>query len=270
LPAALIVWTRPIATPADLFALIAAGRFSEIWRLLETGSNLPGPRANLSLLLQFVDAADRHRTDDLRAELIRWLATPIIDAPVNTPAEFPVACAAAALSCWIGADTIGVVDALVGAAHDNRWRTREGVVLGLQRIGERRPHPVIEQTAAWGTSQDPFLERAALATLGHAPLLKSPANALLGLDLTAVIIDRLQSLPQARQKTEGNRILSQTLAFVISMFVAALPEIGFARLEQWLMRADKSTRRIVNENLGKARLTKPFAVEVARLKGIEF
>ena len=259
-----------MAAPADLYTLIAGGRFSETWRLLESGSHLPGPRANLALLLQFVDALDRHRTEDLRAELIRWLATPIIDAPVNTPAEFPVACAAAALSCWIGADTNRAVDALVGAAHDNRWRTREGVVLGLQRTAERRPDPVIKLTAAWGTSQDPFLERAALATLGHAPLLKSPANALLGLDLTSAVIDRLQSLPQAHQKTEGNRILTQTLAYVVSMFVAAQPETGFARLEQWLMRADKSTRRIINENLGKARLTRPFAVEVARLKGIEF
>ena len=45
---------------------------------------------------------------------------------------------------------------------------------------------------------------------------------------------------------------------------------GFARMERWLMQADKGTRRILNENLGKARLTKKYGTEVARLKGIEF
>ena len=89
---------------------------------------------------------------------------------------------------------------LARASHDNRWRTREGVVLGLQRTGERRPAPVIELIATWGASQDPFLERAALAALGHAQLLKSPAHALLGLDLTGAIIDRLQSLPRPTKK----------------------------------------------------------------------
>jgi hypothetical protein len=140
----------------------------------------------------------------------------------------------------------------------------------LQQVGERRPAPVVELIEIWGKIGDPFLERAALATLAHASLLKIPANATLGLDLTDAILDRLQSLPQAHQKTEGNRILTQTLGYAISMFVAASPSDGFARMERWLMRADKSTRRIMNENLGKARLVKPFGVDVTRLKGIEF
>jgi hypothetical protein len=254
----------------ELDRLIGAGRYRDLWRALEDGSNLPGPRANLPMLLEFVDACDRDRPDGLRTELERWLTTPVIDAPVNSQAEFPVACAAAGMAAWIEDDPNRTAHAMTGAAHDARWRTREGVVLGLQRISERRSGPIIELIAMWGCLGDPFLERAALATLAHASLLNKYANATLGLDLTNEILGRLQSLPQAHQKTEGNRILTQTLSFAISMFVAASPTDGFVRMERWLMRADKSTRRIMNENLGKARLVKSHGVDVARLKGIEF
>ena len=72
--------------------------FDELWRYLEIESNLPGPRANLDLLGQFVDCCGNDLSLELRNELESWLETPLTDAPVNSAAEFPIACAAAGLA----------------------------------------------------------------------------------------------------------------------------------------------------------------------------
>ena len=255
----------------ELPQLLATRDYRALWSYLESRSNLPGPRANLALLNTFADAAVAHRSPELFAELDSWLATPLIDSPVNTPAEFPVACSAAGLASFVdGNMTIALDGCLRKAAHDVRWRTREALVLGLQRTGQRDAGPVITLATRWASTGDPFLERAAISTLAHQPLLNGCAVAETALDLTSEIIDRLQTLPSALRKTEGNRVLEKALGFAISVFVAEAPEIGFPHLERWLMAGDKTTRRIINENLGKARLSGPFGTEVANLKGIDF
>jgi hypothetical protein len=259
-----------VATDCTLIGLIRNHQFDELWRYLESESHLPGPRANLELITVLVTTCHDHPTDAARMELERWLQTPVTDAPVNSAAEYPLACAAAALAAWLDQLPDQTNASLGAAAHDARWRTREAVTIGLQHIGRANPEPVLDLVQSWGTSGDPWLERAALVTLADAPLLKHPATAAMGLKLVDGILIRLQGLPQAQQKTEGNQVLAKGLSFTISMFVAALPEEGFARMEQWLMQADKNTRRILNENLGKARLTRRYSSEVARLKGIEF
>ncbi len=253
-----------------LSRLIRNNEFDALWRYLESESHLPGPRGNLELIAAVVRQCTLHQIDPLRTEFELWLRTPLIDAPVNSSAEFPVACTAAGLAAWIETDADRTVAAIAGSAHDQRWRTREAVTIGLQQIGRSNPDPVLDLIQFWGASGDAFLERAALVTLADTPLLKNPGATQMGLDLVDRIIGRLQGLPQAQQKTEGNQVLAKSLGFVISVFVAADPSDGFARMERWLMQADKGTRRILNENLGKARLTKKYGTEVARLKGIEF
>jgi hypothetical protein len=250
-----------------------SGDFAGLRAWLEQESKLPGPRANLALILAFADSCAARPQVEIMPVLEQWLNTPISVAPVNTPAEFPVACAAAGVAARLAVDDAGrgrLTAILEKAARDERWRTREGVVLGAQRAGERNPEVIVKLAESWGAFREPYLERAAVAILAHKSLLKDPDIARMALDLTGDIIARLQSLPSALRKTEGNRVLEQALGYVISMFVAALPEEGFARMERWLMEADEPTRRIINTNLGKARLTKAFPTQVARMNGIIF
>jgi hypothetical protein len=237
------------------------------------GVKAAGTRANLALILAFADACAARPQVEIMPVLEQWLNTPISVAPVNTPAEFPVACAAAGVAARLAVDDAGrgrLAEILEKGARDQRWRTREGVVLGAQRAGERTPEIVAKLAKSWGSFPDPFLQRAAVAILAHQPILKDPEISRMALDLTGEILAKLQALPPALRKTEGNRVLEQALGYVISMFVAALPEEGFARMERWLMEADEPTRRIINTNLGKARLTKAFPTQVARMNGIIF
>jgi hypothetical protein len=159
---------------------------------------------------------------------------------------------------------------LTSAAHSERWRTREATVIGLQRRGLTLPQVVLPILTTWSASGDPFLERAVIATLADPPLLRHDGMLELAYVTTERSLDRLQSVPIAIRKTEGSRILEKALSYAISVFVAADPQPGFARLERWLARADRDTRRIINTNLGKSRITKPYPAEVAKLRNLLF
>lgn len=247
--------------------------FTALRSWLERESHLPGPRANLSLILAFAAACGKTPPARILPVLADWLATPLTDAPVNAPAEFPVACAAAGIAALVpqpGGQRDEIVSLLVTAARNERWRTREGVVLGAQLAAEQVQEPVLSLTREWGRSGDSFLERAAIAILAHPPLLTDSSVTRVALEICDEIIGRLQSLPSALRKTEGNRVLEKGLSYAISVFVAALPDTGFAYLERWLLSADELTRRIINTNLGKARLARTFPAQVAHMKGIIF
>lgn len=250
--------------------LAADHLYDKLWRYLESESNLPGPRANLELMGQFIDCCGADHSPELRNTLQSWLKTPVTDAPVNSAAEYPVACAAAGLAAWLGVERERAIRALEFAAHDSRWRTREAVTIGLQKCPSGMRGTTLTLADNWCQCGDPYLERAGLVTFAAPTFLINPKVSAKALERTDGILNRIQGLPQAQQKTEGNQILTKALSFTISMFVASAPESGFAYMEKWLMRADKNTRRILNENLGKARLTKKYGHEVARLKGIEF
>lgn len=247
--------------------------FNGLWAWLESQSALPGPRANLQLLYAFCDVCSSVSNERLTDVLVEWLETPIIDAPVNSAAEFPVACAAGGVAGLVsaGSSPQGVhAQVLTEAAHSERWRTREAVVIGLQRRGHSAPVSVLDLLRVWSSTADPFLERAAIATLADPQLLKFPGSLKLAYQVTEISLDRLQSLPVALRKTEGNRVLEKALSHAISVFVAADPEPGFERLERWLAQADRETRKIINTSLGKTRLTNTFPTEVSRMRGILF
>ena len=247
--------------------------FTGLWTWLESESHLPGPRANLELLNAFCDACGSSTDELLIPVLTEWLQTPMIDAPVNSAAEFPVACAAGGVASLLPPRSRAFsvqAELLTEAAHSERWRTREAVVIGLQRRGYREPSGVLALLTVWSVSADPFLERAVIATLADPTLLKFPGALSLAYRVTENSLDRLQSLPVALRKTEGNRVLEKGLSYAISVFVAADPEPGFVRLERWLAQADRETRKIINANLGKARLTNKHPTEVARMRGILF
>lgn len=132
-------------------------RFDELEAELLTGSNLPGPRANLTLAAAFADCIGAshasHSSDVVEAQwalLTRWLAIAEDEAPTGTPREFLPFCATLALGAVYptahAARQEEIADRLRELANDGRWRIREAVTIALQRIGEWYPpntmHPL--------------------------------------------------------------------------------------------------------------------------------
>src|SRR5437763_5163895 len=87
---------------------------------LRERSGLPGPRGNLELLGAAADVGTRDQFERL----------------AGSGDEFVAACGAAGLGQIAAGGDDGVLSRLRALASDGRWRVREGVAMGLQRLGD--------------------------------------------------------------------------------------------------------------------------------------
>src|SRR3954452_19465907 len=129
---------RHVAAAMTLVNEDAAGRAA----YLTARSGLPGPRANLDLAHTYAEVADP-------AEARAFLAG---------DDEFLALCGALALAAR-AADPLLTVD-VRAAARDGRWRVREGVALGLQRLAVADPGAFLGVLEDWAADPDPLVQRA--------------------------------------------------------------------------------------------------------------
>ena len=141
--------------------------------------------------------------------------------------------------------------ALRAAASDGRWRVREGVVLGLQRLGDADVGALLAEMKRW-SSGNPLERRAAIAAVCEPRLLRDPARARQALDLLDEVTASLVAEPARR--SPDVRVLRKSLGYCWSVAVAADPEDGWPRLDRWLAVDDPDVARVIRENLRKARL----------------
>jgi hypothetical protein len=136
-------------------------------------------------------------------------------------------------------------------ASDPRWRTREGVAMALQRVGDADMPFLLDTMAQWCTGS--LLEqRAVAAALCEPRLLKVPAHARRVLD---ILDDITAALCQVQErKSEDFKTLRKALAYCWSVAAVALPTEGKRRMERWFASTDKDVRWIMRENLKKNRL----------------
>jgi hypothetical protein len=247
-----------LAPPADVEALS---------HLLLEHSKLPGPRANLELIDELTNASAGR--PDLIAVYSGWLA---IESGPNDPPVFLPTCAAAALgSIFPGAsprERGEIISALASAANDTRWRVREGVAMGLQRIG-KASFPELETILLSWIQSGTLLEwRAVVAALAEPALLRDSSAATTAAELATEVADQTVATPISDRKTEEFKVLKQGLSYALSVIVAACPAEGFALLERLAATGDPDAIAIVKANLDKPRLTKSFPDEVAGIRAL--
>jgi hypothetical protein len=188
-------------------------------------SNLPGPRANLSLLAETAEVLSE---EEARRFLLH-------------EHEFVVMCAVVALGRFAAAGR-DVVDELRAAANDERWRVREAAAMALQRWGDDDFDGMAREAEAWGDGT-PLERRAAAAGLCEPRLLTSPERVRHALD----VLERVT--PGAHDRT-----LRKGLGYCWSIAVAADPDQGLPAFERLRESADPDVEWIVRENLKKKRL----------------
>jgi hypothetical protein len=237
---------------------------------LVANSRLPGPRGNLGLATAFAGAVSESvKPSAWYPVLVGWAATPADVVPTNDPREFLPFCALLALGAeFSGADErtrAEIAAPLRAAAGNGRWRTREAVAMGMQRIGESDPSALRALIGQWMEDATLFEQRAIVAALAHPPILGDPSTVKLSLEVSRRFILGIRSLTPATRHTEGFRILSKGLEYAISVFVAAAPADGFALLRELTAIDDGDVRRIVRSNLGKTRLSRPYPAQVAEI-----
>ena len=233
-------------------------------------SNLPGPRGNLELAAAFADAVVADGADSrLWALLVGWTEIGPADASTDDPRVMLPFTALQTLGALLPAADVarrvaGII-VLKRAASDPRWRIREGVAMGFQRIAERDFDAVRRVFNDWLPKAGLLERRAIVAALAHPPILDEPSRAAYCLGLSERIVADLTSLPTTERRSEEFRVLRQGLEYAISVFAAHDPVNGFGLLERLVRSDDADARRIAKANLGKARLAKRFPERVAAL-----
>jgi hypothetical protein len=185
----------------------------------------------------------------------QWLAT---------DDEFLCLCGAIGLGRLATDGCVELLEELRNHANDGRWRVREGVALGLQRLGARDMPMLVTTMREW--SHGSLLERrAAVAALCEPPLLRDVAAAS---GVLAVLDEITIGLLEERdRRAEDFKVLRQALAYGWSVAVAASPADGKPLLEKWLQSPDKDVAWLARENLRKDRLKRMDAAWVERWSG---
>ena len=207
-------------------------------------SGLPGPRGNLELAHVVADVATA-------AQIDHWLTFDANRAPVNSPREFLAFCGVEGLGRLIVEGQIERWAILRRWASDPRWRTREGVAMALQRIGDADMDNLLSQLEPW-LSGGWLEQRAVAAALAEPKLLRDPARverALSYLDQITVAVAAATD-----RRDEDYKVLRQGLGYCWSVIVVALPKQGKRLMERWLKSDDKDVQWVMRENLKKKRL----------------
>jgi hypothetical protein len=250
--------------------LLKTGDERTICNYLLAHSNLPGPRGNLELAVAFAELAeDCYEKDPERVWNFCLNLTDVsaAEAPVNDPKEFLPFCGTCALGA-IGSVSPAVyhqaLARLRALASDPRWRTREAVAMGIQKLIEREGEKTLKElegrivTGTWLTM------RAVAAGVAEPALLHNKNTARQALALHKQIFDRL--LSGNERKTEAFKVLRKGLGYSLSVVVAAIPEEGFEYMRLLVESPDKDIRWILKENLKKNRLLKNYPDEVATIQ----
>lgn len=208
---------------------------SEWPRFLGEHSGLPGPRANLSL----VEAAMSVCDDETVALLEK------------DGSEFAMMCAAATLASR--ADQPIILERVRAAAVDARWRVREGVAIGLQRLGDRDLPSMLTIVGRWTDDPSPLVQRAAIAAICEPRLLRTPEAARTAIEACATTTASLTALPDHLRRAPDARTLRQALGYCWSVAIAADPDSGLPAFLA-LDTAHPDVAWIVTQNRRKKRL----------------
>lgn len=260
----------------DLFGLFAGlaatGDFEGVTAYLLLNSNLPGPRGNLELAQAFADVVGALGGQGLEFAVL-WAQCKSMakiradEAPTNDPREFLPFCGTVGIGALGAADATYLepaLDTLRGLARDPRWRMREAVCLGLQRLMAVRSGATLRALDAWVAGGDRLEMRAVAAGVAEPSLLSDRATATVALRLHREILDQVRRSEERR--SDAFRALRKGLGYTLSVVVCAIPQEGFALLAELATCEDRDLHWILKENLKKNRLVKNFPAEVSLLK----
>jgi hypothetical protein len=250
----------------------ASGDAKALTTYLLANSNLPSPRGNLELAQAFGDIVGERAKQGASPEPIwrlceDWTEISAEEAPVNDPRELLPFCGTVGLGA-IGAACTAYTGPALGdlcvLARDPRWRMREAVCFGLQRLIAAQSKLTLVALESWVAGGHPLEMRAAAAGVAEPVLLEDPATAKAALRLHQAIL--AQVLDMKDRKSEAFRGLRKGLGYTLSVVVCALPQEGFAYLAELAGSDDEDVRWILKQNLKKNRLIKNYPAEVSRLR----
>lgn len=189
------------------------------------------------------------------------------ETPVNDPKEFLPFCGVVGIAALSSARpqffnaTLGKLKAL---SEDKRWRIREAVAQGIQKLLVKERPNALKALQSWIGTDNWLIMRAVAAGVAEPSLLKQPQVLKASYELHRKILSAI--LAHEERNTEAFRILRKTLGYSLSVIIGSEPAQGFSYLHELAKSGDSDIRWIVNENLKKNRLIKNFTDKVKALK----
>jgi len=145
-------------------------------------------------------------------------------------------------------------------ADDPRWRLREAIAKGVQKVLGRENEKTSKELECWIEDNEWVAMRAVAAGVAEPALLKSNRTAKKALTLHKEIFDKILATKE-RKSLEFKR-LKKALGYTLSVVVHAIPREGFRYMRQLADSRDNNILKITRENLRKKRLVKNFPEEV--------
>jgi hypothetical protein len=220
---------------------------------LRKHSRLPGPRGNLELMQAAADIGDEPRFRE-------WVT---VGSGEQATDEFLAMCGIVGFGRLVAEGRRDLVTRLHDHASDPRWRVREAVAMALQRVGDSDVSVMFEIAREW-VKDRPYVQRAAIAAVSEPRLLETDEAGRAAVDL----VDEVTSLFEGTRERRSDefRVLRQALAYCWSVVVVSNPQYGRPCMERWAGSRDPDVRRVLGENLKKARLVRLDPAWVGRLK----
>lgn len=250
--------------------VLKTGDEERITEYLVSNSNLPSPRANLELAKAFAEVAEDYSKDDpekIWSLCLKLINVSASEALVNNPKEFLPFCGAYAIGA-IGSISLSFFEKSLSYLHelanDPRWRTREAVAMGIQKLLTRKSQKTLKELESWIENNKWLAMRAVAAGVAEPILLKNEQTARAALQLHERIFAKI--LVTTDRKSDEFKKLRQGLGYSLSVVVCAIPKQGFEYMRQLVYSQDADILWIIKENLTKNRLVKNFSDDVASIK----
>ncbi|MHA2168505.1 MAG: HEAT repeat domain-containing protein [Candidatus Kariarchaeaceae archaeon] len=244
--------------------------YSILQKFLLTGCNLPGRRANLELAAAFVKVIESSTdTSHSWAICIDFLKFNSIKAPTNDPLEFLPFCAVWGIGGIASKNEDKLDEAitlLYHSASDPRWRIREAVAKGLQKLLQYQSLAVKPILKSWITGTNWLAMRATVAGLAEEVNRSKNNLAEYALSIHKTIFETIQNTEESELTEEHFTILKKGLSYTLSVIVEVSPESGFSMIQDFLGTQNKILTSIISENLKKKRLVKNFQKNISALK----
>jgi len=214
-------------------------------------SGLPGPRGNLELFYEFLQAPDPQVVDECLAL--------IAENTANSPEEFAGMCGVAGWALLHAGERDALLAHLRAYAQHASWRIREAVAMALQEL----PFASLAERAAFASDLrdgSAFVDRAVVAGLCEPKNLRDARAMPAVFDL---LWQATVPLAEATKLDEGQTALRKALGYGWSVAVVAEPGAGKPAFERIFELPGKHPRWVIAENLKKNRLEKMDAAWVA-------
>lgn len=249
---------------------LKTGNQDKITKYLVSHSNLPSPRGNLELAKAFAEVVETYSSrdrEDLWELCLNLTKISADEAPTNNPKEFLTFCGAYAIGAVASVSPRFFEKALAllrELARDPRWRIREGVAMGIQKLLTKQGQNTLKALENWIVDTEWLAMRAVAAGVAEPPILKDDEIARGALELHKKIFAKI--LPSKERKSGEFKTMRKGLGYTLSVVVCATPKEGFALIQQLVGLQDADILWIIKENLKKNRLTKNFPDAVALIK----